>query len=503
MSNPVLRVRADSDGWYANWTIDDRLIDKPVFLSDLDVCDHLSDFRELDQRFSRVNENGRLVRPHCASSELKALGQNLFERWCKPVWDQAFKQLHGTAHLLLIQSVLPEILNLPWELLPLGVCGEAIGCDPAWGLYRCPLPELLPGNNNKPPGPLRVLFLAAAPEGQPMLDHEREEEAILDAVTNASSEVSLYRSESGSWDELRRLVGQLRPHVLHLSGHARVNGDGQGVFCFEDKDFRADEKTAESLVLEVLRSAQVQCVFLSGCETSLAAESGLCQKLVAAGLPLALGWAARVADDRATTFSEEFYLQLSLGRPVAAAVAHARLRVRRTGVRQVVPTAQEELDSSFVLPRLYCSTLAQTLFDAGVELKPPKGPKTKYAKLHGRVEGLRRGFVNYRRFMHEVVLQLRQGDIGVAVVHGLPGAGKSTVATRIANRLEDSGYRSVVVSCRQTDPQDPRECGLQSVKDIFDSVQTVFLAQEMSNVYNTLVDRTKPLRTRLDLLGSI
>ena len=47
----------------------------------------------------------------------------------------------------------------------------------------------------------------------------------------------------------------------------------------------------------------VRCVFLNACQTSQAAVAGLCQSLVTAGLPLAVGWAASIADERATSFA--------------------------------------------------------------------------------------------------------------------------------------------------------------------------------------------------------
>jgi hypothetical protein len=101
------------------------------------------------------------------------------------------------------------------------------------------------------------------------------------------------------------LVAESRPHVVHLSGHGRMK-DGQGTFVFEDERGRTDSRTAGEIAARVFRGSPIRCVFFNGCQTSQADAAGLCQSLVGAGVPLALGWSASVMDDRATDFTEEF-----------------------------------------------------------------------------------------------------------------------------------------------------------------------------------------------------
>src|SRR5207248_2213837 len=115
----------------------------------------------------------------------------------------------------------------------------------------------------------------------------------------------------------------------------------------------------------------VPCVFLNGCQTSQATVAGLCQGLTAAGLPLALGWAASVADERATAFAETFYQALLGGEPVPAAAALARLRILRDGLRVRTPGRDEEQELTFLLPQLYAARPVEVLFD-------PQGPKETY-----------------------------------------------------------------------------------------------------------------------------
>src|SRR5205085_6601093 len=109
----------------------------------------------------------------------------------------------------------------------------------------------------------------------------------------------LFTAELGSYEELDLLLRQVKPHIVHLSGHGAVDRHGVGRFCFEDDAGHTEERTARELA-GLFAVHDVPCVFLNGCQTSQAAVAGLCQALTAAGLPLALGWAASVADERAT-----------------------------------------------------------------------------------------------------------------------------------------------------------------------------------------------------------
>src|SRR5205807_316818 len=102
--------------------------------------------------------------------------------------------------------------------------------------------------------------------------------------------------------------------------------------CFEDDAGNADRRDATELA-RLFEKRHVPCVFLNGCQTAQAAVAGLCQALTRAGLPLALGWAASVADERATAFAETFYRELLGGEPVPAAAALARLRIQQDGFR--------------------------------------------------------------------------------------------------------------------------------------------------------------------------
>jgi len=166
-------------------------------------------------------------------------------------------------------------------------------------------------------------------------------------------------------------------------------------------------------------------VFLNACQTSQASTAGLCQELVRAGLPLAIGWAASVADDRATSFAETFYRELLAGEAVPTALALARLKIQHEGFFAKAVAGQDGQDGTFVLPQLYCSQPVELLFDPALPQQPYEGLRTVYQRLPGGVEGLQEGFVGRRREQQQLLPALRTGESTVVVLHGVGGRGRA------------------------------------------------------------------------------
>lgn len=322
--------------------------------------------------------------------------------------------------------------------------------------------------------------MAASPRDQKPLDYEREEDAILSVVTPLAG-ARIFVGEMGSLAELTDLIRKMQPQIVHLSGHGKLLDSGIGTFCFEDERGQTDQKSAADLV-PVLRQSGVQCVFLNGCETAQADVAGFCQSLVRAGLPLAVGWAAPVADDLATVFAETFYREIGAGEPVPAAMALARLKIQQEGYQPgsgsvAEPDAQ---DATFVLPQLYCAAPVNLLFDRALPEEDYRGPETRYETLPHGVVGLRHGFIGRRREQQTLIPALRDGQITMVVLTGIGGQGKSTLCTRVANRLEVSGFQIVCARFkRQTThgvEESAAECGSRVVQVLLEDLRLAFLS---------------------------
>ena len=118
---------------------------------------------------------------------------------------------------------------------------------------------------------------------------------------------------------------------MHLSGHGLMR-DGVGHFAFEDERGREDAHDGGEMAGRLFAGSDVRLVFVSGCQSARAGAAGLCQRLTVAGhVPLALGWGASIADDRATEFARSLYHDLASGQPMDRAVAAARRELLEKG----------------------------------------------------------------------------------------------------------------------------------------------------------------------------
>ncbi|HMH48714.1 MAG TPA: tetratricopeptide repeat protein [Candidatus Acidoferrum sp.] len=421
------------------------------------------------------------------------MGRVLFDTWFAPVWDTLGPRVRSGQHSLLIQSAEPAVLNLPWELVELGD-GLPLGCDAGWSLRRTSLPALA-FNTSFDPGPLRIVFLASAPLDLAQLDFEREEDAMLRATSRLGEDVVVYISDTGTFDELADLVASIRPHIVHLSGHGSVDASGRGAFAFENERGHMDARDAADLATQIFRGSSVRCVVLNACETSQAAASGLCQTLTVSGVPHAIGWAAPVADDRATEFTEALYRRLAHGEPLPQAVAHARDTARRSGALR--HGGVEVQDATFALAQMYCSDDGAELYDRAASRRPWQGPQIVHELLGDGIKGLREGFVGRRRDVQRLVPPLRDGDVTFAVITGIGGAGKSTLATRAANRLAAAGFEVRPVRAAEG-PSAPERARL-TLSKVISSLSDAFLKAGREDLHRLLTSGEIALDQRLRL----
>lgn len=364
---------------------------------------------------------------------LKQIGRELFQVWLSDAWSDLPKKFQRGKGALVIASDAAPVLNLPWELLMFPKGRTLVGLQPNLRLRRHPHVDKLPdAEKAQRPGPLRVLYTACQPRGSTMLDYEREEVAlirILSRVGGANQRVAYYGCDLGSFEELQEFVERYRPHVVHLTGHADVR-DEEGVFVFEDEEGKADLISAEKLALDCLANPDVQCVFVSGCKSGQApnvdAVGGICQTLVHYDVPMAVGWSASITDHVAIAFARRFYQVLGAGQPVDRALAQAR--------RSAHKICEDLDDPAWTLPVLYASSTQERLVDASASPDPPH-LETKLDALPGmNGTGYAEHFVGRRREIQRHLPALRRNR-HVLLISGMGGMGKSTLATRLTQKL--------------------------------------------------------------------
>jgi tetratricopeptide (TPR) repeat protein len=392
--------------------------------------------REIPETYETLFVNGAPQSAQLALGQIQGIGATLFDLWLKSDW-QTIAIAPGDRRILVVASALPEVLNLPWELLrPPG--GSDIGSDAGWGVRRLPWPDRTPVSGSPLlPGPLRVLFFACSPRDLPELDFEREEEVLMTAVgPNAVMETA----SLGTFEELGDLVDAFNPHIVHLSGHGVVGEQGASFYFEDERGFSAPRSAAT--LGQRFSGTGVRCVFVSGCQAGAAPPrnvlGGVCQSIIAQGIPMAIGWAAAIIDETATTIAKKFYQIVAGGAPTD----HALARARWDGKENYGKSG----DPSWSLPVLYATTADTRILDKDAPRKRPSPSREQLALPGMGAGGYARHLVGRRRELQAVIPRLRDGSIRGVVLTGLGGVGKSSLATRLARKLEASSARLLPIA---------------------------------------------------------
>ena len=433
-----------------------RIEDAPKLEQRLDQESALPLLRDWAQRYDVA------VRANSGADTLRLIGRELWDWLDKPSgWAAAWSA--GTGARVLDICVRPDALNdeaaralldAPWELLagPRGWLAED-AVQPFEVVRRigaAAAPRVAEFAD------LQMLFMAAAPEGQHVLSFEAEEAAILQATSRKP--LHLFVEETGAAQWLQdRLAADGPFDVLHLSCHGDIDKRRGPVLALEDDRGGVALTDVPLLVGSIGEADRLPLLFLSACRTAERVESGeegrrraaepMVRELIRAGVAHVLGWDGSVRDVDAAAFAEYFYDELAQGRTVAQAAARARSKLLQTA------RTDPNRGAHWHLARLYVGARG------GGALIARQGKKRQHAgqgadrqfldKQRQRVPVAGRGaFVGRRRVLQRVFRAFAEVDSGSGescgvLLHGMGNLGKSSVAARIASRLQR--HQTVVV----------------------------------------------------------
>lgn len=287
--------------------------------------------------------------------------------------------------------------------------------------------------------PLRVLFMASSPEGvEPVLSYEAEEAGILAATADTGTELVV--EESGTLEGLRFTAESYGPgyfDVLHVSGHATIDED-QPKFLVENELGGLAWASADQIA-RAMDGQWPRLVFVSGCLTGGASDRGtipsMSESLVRAGAPAVLGWALPVGDASATAFASHLYRELAAGQSLDRAVVMARRQLfagRSRSWHLLRMYADKSPLAPMVTPRHTPGRGRIRVRHAADEFLDPQ---TQISRVASRAS-----FVGRRRVIQRCLRTLKQpldaaGAAEALVLQGLGGLGKSTLASRLLERM--------------------------------------------------------------------
>ena len=387
--------------------------------------------REIFSQYASFFSNGKKGK----NSYLHLLGESIFRLFFQPGWQELGPKILSGGRLIVVSSI-PQILLLPWELLRLpGFEDMAVGSSPDFAVLRVPMEGGRPsGSSLHAPflsqlselrrGPLRMLFFSTN-----MQHFEEEELSLLKAVQGL--DIHLEMGETASFEELKSSIESFQPHLVYLSGEAKLSGEvsgGEARLAFMDPAGKLDLRSAEEIA-PVLKSGGVECIIIGGEGNGPdPARELLCQRL-AEDLLMAVAWNGIVAP-------QEIVRSLSLGESVDEAVWNTEQKMPKEGLEE----KEEKKGAIQAYPFIYAVREPTSLFDPNKKREEMIIGYQELPPMPGMTEGYARGFIDRRKDLLRLYPDLRQGAVNALIITGEPGRGKSVLANRLARMLAVSGY---------------------------------------------------------------
>lgn len=195
---------------------------------------------------------------------------------------------------------------------------------PAMGRQR---PEPVPPREPR----ITVLFAAASPSDMDALRVEEEMRKVREALelSHGRDRFDLQTRHAQRPRDFTRALLQLRPRVVHFSGHGE---EETGELCFEADDgcsLPADPQGLRGIFAGL--GGAVECVVLNACYSHANAAA------IAESVPYVIGMTGEVDDDAAIAFSEGFYQALGAGMEIPAAHQWGCAYMRMNGMDDPPP----------------------------------------------------------------------------------------------------------------------------------------------------------------------
>lgn len=341
--------------------------------------------------------------------------------------------------LIIAIATYKGLAHLPWELLHDGesfLVEKRPPIIPIRWVSNSEHSSPIEITNSPKNRPLNLLFMASSPlGGELVLDYEAEEGKILEATKRTP--LNLRVEESGSLEELGEVVGEYETDtfdVFHLTGHATTERDNTPYFLTED-EYGACVYSDAGDIVDTLYFPLPSLIFLSGCRTGYSSDSvvpSMAEELLTQGAITIIGWGERVRDTDATTAASQFYRELSRGRTIIQALSSSYQAL-------IEQQARDWHKLRFYVKDTLPQQLVTPLRTRGRENLPQRTANQEFRDDENRLRVVsREEFVGRRRQLQNCLRTLKTDNDKVGVLlHGMGGWGKSSIASRLWERLPE------------------------------------------------------------------
>jgi CHAT domain-containing protein len=177
------------------------------------------------------------------------------------------------------------------------------------------------------PEPLRVLYLTANPEQNLRVDVEvRQVQQAVKAALHRD-QIEIVPRVAATPEDLLEGLNDVRPHVVHFSGHS-----GHATLVFDNASVETPE--GRDLTFDLLARALAATstppvlVVLNGCDTLEGAE------VLLDATPVVIGMESEITDLAAAAFAARFYGAIAAAQPVQAALEQGAVAVDFLGLSE-------------------------------------------------------------------------------------------------------------------------------------------------------------------------
>jgi len=340
----------------------------------------------------------------------------------------------------------PTLHEIPWELI------NRDGSPNGFLLKRgnISITHTTSTISNVPPAhpPFRILIILSLPLAiykKAPLDPLYELEIIYSALEDYRDIVEIDVFEKASPSKIRERLIKSHYHIIHFTGH----GLPGGLIFEKDEDYTEETILKERELKELFSGLNVNAIILDACHTATATslfDTSTAFRVHEGGIPLVIANQSSVSDILATKSMREIYKNLFTDLPFRV-LNDVRLSLQREWWKPVIFTGAKPLEKVFEVQKI------------------EKRPIPTCFKTLGLY---RKGEPYVYRF--EPVRKLTQAleTSNYAVLHGIGGAGKSTLADYIVEFLRERFNHVVAI--------DLKEEGIKKPEELIDRV-----AEEFSN----------------------